>query len=279
MTSVLITGCSSGIGAATAADLVAHGHTVYATARRPETLQALADKGCRTLALDVTDEESMAAAVAAVEEAEGSVGVLVNNAGYSQSGAIESIPLDDIRRQFETNVFGLIRMSQLVLPGMRRAGGGRIINIGSMGGKLTFPGGGSYHATKYAVEAISDAMRFEVQGFGVQVVLIEPGLITTEFAHAAVASTDGLNDGPYADFNARVGAVTAGIYESRLAGVVGGGPETVAEVIRTAIESKRPKARYTVTPSATLGIVQRQITPDRLWDWMLRAQFPVPKQS
>ncbi len=279
MTSVLITGCSSGIGAATAADLVAHGHTVYATARRPETLQALADKGCRTLALDVTDEESMAVAVAAVEEAEGSVGVLVNNAGYSQSGAIESIPLDDIRRQFETNVFGLIRMSQLVLPGMRRAGGGRIINIGSMGGKLTFPGGGSYHATKYAVEAISDAMRFEVQGFGVQVVLIEPGLITTEFAHAAVASTDGLNDGPYADFNARVGAVTAGIYESRLAGVVGGGPETVAEVIRTAIESKRPKARYTVTPSATLGIVQRQITPDRLWDWMLRAQFPVPKQS
>jgi NADP-dependent 3-hydroxy acid dehydrogenase YdfG len=279
MPSVLITGCSSGIGAATAADLVAHGHTVYATARRPETLQDLAEKGCRTLALDVTDEESMAAAVAAVEEAEGSVGVLVNNAGYSQSGAIESIPLDDIRRQFETNVFGLIRMSQLVLPGMRRAGRGRIINIGSMGGKLTFPGGGSYHATKYAVEAISDAMRFEVQGFGVQVVLIEPGLITTEFAHAAVASTDGLNDGPYADFNARVGAVTAGIYESRLAGVVGGGPETVAEVIRTAIESKRPKARYTVTPSATLGIVQRQITPDRLWDWMLRAQFPVPKQS
>jgi NADP-dependent 3-hydroxy acid dehydrogenase YdfG len=279
MTSVLITGCSSGIGAATAADLVVHGHTVYATARRPETLQDLAEKGCRTLALDVTDEKSMAAAVAAVEEAEGAVGVLVNNAGYSQSGAIESIPLDDIRRQFETNVFGLIRMSQLVLPGMRRAGRGRIINIGSMGGKLTFPGGGSYHATKYAVEAISDAMRFEVQGFGVQVVLIEPGLITTEFAHAAVASTDGLNDGPYADFNARVGAVTAGIYESRLAGVVGGGPETVAEVIRTAIESKRPKARYTVTPSATLGIVQRQITPDRLWDWMLRAQFPVPKQS
>lgn len=279
MTSVLITGCSSGIGAATAADLAAHGHTVYATARRPETLQALADQGCRTLALDVTDEESMAAAVAAVEEAEGSVGVLVNNAGYSQSGAIESIPLEDIRRQFETNVFGLIRMSQLVLPGMRKAGKGRIINIGSMGGKLTFPGGGSYHATKYAVEAISDAMRFEVQGFGVQVVLIEPGLITTEFAHAAVASTDGLNDGPYADFNSKVGAVTAGIYESRLAGLVGGGPETVAEVIRTAIESKRPKARYTVTPSATLGIVQRQITPDRLWDLMMRAQFPVPKQA
>ena len=279
MTSVLITGCSSGIGAATAADLAANGYTVYATARRPETLKELADKGCRTLALDVTDEGSMAAAVAAVEDAEGSVGVLVNNAGYSQSGAVESIPLDDIRRQFETNVFGLIRMSQLVLPGMRKAGKGRIVNIGSMGGKLTFPGGGSYHATKHAVEAISDAMRFEVQGFGVQVVLIEPGLITTEFAHAAVASTDSLNDGPYADFNAKVGAVTAGIYESRLAGLVGGGPDAVAEVIRKAIKSKHPKARYTVTPSATLGILQRQLTPDRLWDLMMRTQFPVPKSG
>lgn len=279
MTSVLITGCSSGIGAATAADLVAHGYTVYATARRPETLQSLADQGCRTLALDVTDEDSMAAAVAAVEEKEGSIGVLVNNAGYSQSGAVESIPLDNIRRQFETNVFGLIRMSQLVLPGMRRAGKGRIVNIGSMGGKLTFPGGGIYHATKYAVEAISDAMRFEVQGFGVQVVLIEPGLITTEFAHAAVGSTDGLNDGPYAEFNSRVGSVTAGIYESQVAKLVGGGPEAVAEAIRKAIKSKRPKARYAVTPSATLGILQRQFTPDRLWDLAMRAQFPVPKNG
>lgn len=279
MTSVLITGCSSGIGAATASDLVAHGYTVYATARRPETLQDLADQGCKILALDVTDEDSMAAAVAKVEEEQGSVGVLINNAGYSQSGAVESIPLDVIRRQFETNVFGLIRMSQLVLPGMRRAGRGRIINLGSMGGRLTFPGGGIYHATKYAVEAISDAMRFEVQGFGVQVVLIEPGLITTEFAHAAVGSTGGLNDGPYADFNSKVAGITAGIYESPLAGLIGGGPDSVAQVIRKAIKSKRPKARYTVTPSATLAIVQRQLTSDRVWDLIMRAQFPVPKSD
>ena len=279
MTSVLITGCSSGIGAATASDLAAQGYTVYATARRPETLQALADQGCRILALDVTDEDSMAAAVSAVELEEGSIGVLVNNAGYSQSGAVESIPLDDIRRQFETNVFGLIRMSQLALPGMRKSGCGRIVNIGSMGGKLTFPGGGIYHATKYAVEAISDAMRFEVQGFGIQVVLIEPGLITTEFAHAAVGSTDSLEDGPYAEFNSRVGEVTAGIYESQLAALVGGGPESVAEVIRKAIKSKRPKARYTVTPSAAISILQRQLTPDRLWDMMMRTQFPVPKDG
>ncbi|KAA0021362.1 oxidoreductase [Antrihabitans cavernicola] len=275
----LVTGCSSGIGAATATDLAAHGHTVYATARRPETLNSLADQGCHTLALDVTDDASMSAAIAAVEQEHGAVDVLVNNAGYSQSGAVESIPLDDIRKQFETNVFGLIRMSQLVLPGMRKAGRGRIVNIGSMGGKLTFPGGGIYHATKYAVEAISDAMRFEVQGFGVQVVLIEPGLITTEFAGTAVGSVDGLDDGPYADFNARVGAVTADIYAGPIAKLAGGGPESVAKVIRKAVESKRPKARYTVTPSATLGILQRQLTPDRFWDLAMRTQFPVPKSD
>ncbi len=179
---VLITGCSTGIGAETARHLAKKGWTVYATARKPETLSDLASAGCKTLALDVTDEASMKAAVDQVVEAEGAVGVLVNNAGYSQSGAVESIDLDSIRRQFETNVFGLIRMSQLCLPGMRDQGWGRIVNIGSMGGKLTFPGGGIYHATKYSVEAISDAMRFETRGFGVNVVLIEPGLITTEFA-------------------------------------------------------------------------------------------------
>ena len=279
MTTVLITGCSSGIGAATAADLAARGHTVYATARRPETLKDLADQGCKTLALDVNDEDSMAAAVATVEGAEGAIDVLVNNAGYSQSGAVESIPLDTIRKQFETNVFGLIRMSQLVLPGMRKAGHGRIVNIGSMGGKLTFPGGGIYHATKYAVEAISDAMRFEVQGFGVQIALIEPGLIVTGFADTAVGSVGDLDDGPYADFNSRVGAITADIYSSPVAKLIGGGPESVAKVVRKAIESKRPKARYTVTPSATLSILQRQFTPDKLWDLAMRSQFPVPKES
>jgi NADP-dependent 3-hydroxy acid dehydrogenase YdfG len=276
MSVVLITGCSSGIGAATAADLATHGHSVYATARRPETLKSLAQQGCHTLGLDVTDEESMAAAVAAVQSEAGSIDVLVNNAGYSQSGAVESIPIDSIRKQFETNVFGLIRMSQLVLPGMRAAGHGRIINIGSMGGKLTFPGGGIYHATKYAVEALSDAMRFEVQGFGVQVVLIEPGLITTGFADTAVGSVDNLQEGPYAEFNSRVGALTAEIYSSSVAKLFGGGPDSVAKVVRKAVEAKRPKARYTVTPSATLGILQRQLTPDKLWDLAMRAQFPVP---
>ena len=203
---VLITGCSTGIGRATAEHLAAKGHTVYATARKPESIADLEGEGIKTLALDVTDETSMAAAVKAVEDAEGAVGVLVNNAGYSQSGAVESVKLDDVRAQFETNVFGLIRMSQLVLPGMRAKGGGRILNIGSMGGTLTFPGGGIYHATKYAVEAISDAMRFEVKGFGVDVVLIQPGLITSDFATAAVGAlnTGTTDDGPYAEFNQAV---------------------------------------------------------------------------
>src|SRR6478672_2500188 len=135
---VLITGCSSGIGHATAAHLSAKGWTVYATARRRETLAELEERGCRTLSLDVIDEASMGAAVRAVEEAEGAVGALINNAGYSQSGAVESISLDRVRAQFETNVFGLVRMCQLVLPGMRAQRWGRIVNLSSMGGKFTF---------------------------------------------------------------------------------------------------------------------------------------------
>ena len=276
---VLITGCSSGIGYATAERLLSDGQRVYATARKPDSLEALKAKGATTLALDVTDEASMAAAVAHVTEAEGAVGVLINNAGYSQSGAVESIALDDVRRQFETNVFGLIRMCQLVLPGMRKRGAGTIVNIGSMGGRLTFPGGGIYHATKYAVEAISDALRFEVRGFGVDVVLIEPGLIVTNFGEAAAGAVGAATEegGPYADFNRHVAEATAGVYKGPMA-KLGGGPEVVADTIARALKAKRPKARYAVTPSAHLLIGQRKVTPDRVWDLMMRAQFPTPKR-
>lgn len=277
---VLITGCSTGIGRATAERMASAGYTVYATARKVEAIADLEAKGCRTLALDVTDEESMRAAVAVVEEAEGAVGVLVNNAGYSQSGAVESVDLDEIRAQFETNVFGLIRMSQLALPKMREQGWGRVVNVGSMGGKLTFPGGGIYHATKYAVEAISDAMRFELRGFGVDVVLIEPGLIKTEFAASAVgalntgASED--EDGPYADFNQAVAASTVGAYDGPIA-KLGGGPDSVAKAIEKAVASSRPKARYPVTPSARLVMGQRALLTDRMWDAFVGTQFPQPK--
>src|ERR1700754_4716578 len=169
---VLITGCSTGIGRATAERLADEGYNVHATARSPESIEDLAARGMKTHALDVTDEASMDAAVAEVEK-EGPIGALVNNAGYSQSGAIETIPMASVRKQFETSVFGLIRMCQLVLPGIREAGSGRIVNLSSMGGKLVFPGGGIYHATKHAVEALSDALRFEVSEFGVDVVVIE----------------------------------------------------------------------------------------------------------
>ncbi len=276
---VLVTGCSSGIGRATAQHLAGRGWTVYASARRPESIEDLEAGGCRTLALDVTDEDSMQAAVRAVEDAEGAVGVLVNNAGYSQSGAVEDVALDEVRRQFETNVFGLARMCQLVLPGMRRQGWGRIVNISSMGGRFTFPGGGYYHATKHAVEALSDALRFEVKGFGVDVAIIEPGLIRTSFGDTAVGSIDtGSSDaeGPYAGFNAAVGAATKSAYEEGPMSRLGGGPETVARAVEKAISSSRPRTRYRVTPSAWMILGTRRVLPDRVWDGFMRSQFPQP---
>jgi NAD(P)-dependent dehydrogenase (short-subunit alcohol dehydrogenase family) len=279
---VLITGCSTGIGRATALRLAGHGWTVYATARRPESIADLEQSGCKTLALDVTDEESMRAAVKAVEEAEGAVGVLVNNAGYSQGGPVEQVPMEAVRRQFETNVFGAIRLAQLVLPAMRAQRWGKIVNVSSMGGRLTFPGGGLYHASKYALEAIGDALRFEVRGFGVDAILIEPGLIVTDFAQAAVASTAGLGedggatDGVYEEFNAKVAALTAGVYESQMRRL-GGGPEVVAKAIEKAISRRRPRARVLVTPSARMTVFQRRLMPDRAWDAAMRTQFPQPR--
>ena len=274
---VLITGCSSGIGHETARHLAGAGHEVFATARRPEALEDLKAAGCETLACDVTDEASMRACVEAVETTAGTVGALVNNAGYSQSGAIETIPIESVRRQFETNVFGLMRMCQLVLPGMRRQGAGTIVNVSSMGGKLTFPGGGVYHATKHAVEALSDALRFEVRGFGVDVVVIEPGLITTGFADAAVGSmSETATEGPYAEFNAAVSDATAGAYEGGLARL-GAGPEAVARKIERAITARRPRTRYKVTASAGLSIGARRLMSDRMWDRFVGTQFPQPK--
>jgi short-subunit dehydrogenase len=199
--------------------------------------------------------------------------VLINNAGYSQNGAIESVPMDEVHRQFETNVFGLIRMCQLVLPGMRAQRWGKIVNLSSMGGRLTFPGGGLYHATKYAVEAISDALRFEVSSFGVDVILIEPGLITTNFGDTSIKGVP--QEGPYAEFNKKVAKATEEAYKGPLS-KLGGGPEVVANTIVKALGAKRPKARYPVTPSARLMIAQRRLTPDRVWDLMMRTQFPRP---
>ena len=275
---VLITGCSTGIGRATAERLSGAGWKVYATARDVGKIGSLAERGCELLPLDVTDEASMRAAVEEVEGREGAVGVLVNNAGYSQSGAVEEVPMEKVRRQFETNVFGLVRMCQLVLPGMRRQGYGRIVNISSMGGRLTFPGGGYYHATKYAVEAISDALRFEVAGFGVGVVVIEPGLIRTSFADTATGSMGetATGSGPYAGFSAAVVKAVKDNYERGPILKLGGGPETVAATIERAITAAKPRTRYAVTPSAHLFMGLRRLLPDRAWDAVVRTVYPQP---
>jgi short-subunit dehydrogenase len=273
---VLITGCSTGIGRATAERLADEGYNVHATARRPESIEDLAERGMKTHALDVTDEHSMESAVAEVER-EGPVGALVNNAGYSQSGAIETIPMSSVRKQFETNVFGLIRMCQLVLPGMRKAGSGRIVNLSSMGGKLTFPGGGIYHATKHAVEALSDALRFEVHEFGIDVAIIEPGLIVTEFGETAAGSLAEVEKhGPYAKFNTDVATVTANAYKGPMA-KLGAGPEAVAQKISKALSANRPNTRYKVTPSAKVVMGMRRLMTDRMWDRFVRSQYPPPK--
>lgn len=275
---ILITGCSTGIGRATAERLAAAGHRVYATARSPESIADLEAGGCRTLGLDVTDEASMQAALAAIGEEAGGVDSLVNNAGYSQSGAIETLDMGALRRQFETNVFGLVRMTQLVLPGMRAKGRGRVVNISSMGANFTFPGGGAYHATKYAVEAISDALRYEVEGFGIDVVVIQPGAIRTEFDKAAIASLEhaGDADDVYGEFNASVGKATREAYEKGPLKLLGGEPDDVAKVIEKALVAKRPRTRYHVTPSATLLIGQSHLMPDRLWDRFNATQFVKP---
>jgi NAD(P)-dependent dehydrogenase (short-subunit alcohol dehydrogenase family) len=169
-------------------------------------------------------------------------------------------------------------MCQLVLPSMREHRSGRIVNISSMGGRLVFPGGGAYHATKYAVEALSDALRFEVAGFGVDVVIVEPGLITTNFENAAVASMNGNDDGAYADFNARVAKATKEVYSGPMRHL-GGGPDVVAKVIEKSLTVRRPRIRYTVTPSASLSIRSRGLMGARVWDAVLKTQFPQPGGS
>ena len=273
-----MTGCSSGIGRATAVRLADDGWQVYATARKLEAIQSLRASGCELLELDVTDEQSRTAAVAHIEERHGFVAALVNNAGFSQSGAFESVPIERLRRQFETNVFGPLELCRLVLPGMRRERKGRIVNVSSMGGRLTFPGAGAYHASKYALEAFSDALRFEVAGFGIQVVLIEPGLIRTEFSATAAGELAEVSpdDGPYAGFDAHVAATTVSAYERGPMARLGGEPDSVARAITRALSARNPRPRYLVTPSARLMVGLHALLPDRLWDRMLASSYPRP---
>jgi len=274
---VLITGCSTGIGRATAEHLAAGGWTVYATARRPEAIADLEAAGCRTLALDVNSEESMRAAVETVEAAEGAIGALVNNAGIQEIGAIETLPMDRVRGLFETNVFGPVRLIQLVLPGMRTAGAGRIVTVGSMNGKFTWPGTGYYCGTKHALEAINDSLRHEVRPFGIDVVLLEPGFVKTPLgATAAGRRTEG-GEGPYAGYNAEVAEV-ASSYTTGMLGMLACTPEAVAKVVQKALDDDgRPSARYRVAPSAHMFMGMRKVMPDAAFDAFLRNQYPAPK--
>jgi NAD(P)-dependent dehydrogenase (short-subunit alcohol dehydrogenase family) len=276
----LITGCSTGIGRATALALAKGGLTVYATARRPETLKDLEPYGCKILGLDVCDEASMRAAVQAVEAAHGAVGILINNAGYGSEGPVEEVSMEEVRRQFETNFFGLLQLTKLVIPGMRKQGWGKIVNLSSMGGRMTLPGGGIYHATKYAVEALSDALRFELQGFGIDVIVIEPGMIRTHFNDTAIRHVERVADriADYDDFRIQVTQNIQDASDGMMARMAGTADD-VAKTIARALTARHPKARYPVTLHARMFMGSRRWLGDRGWDLFLRGFFKPPQPA
>jgi NAD(P)-dependent dehydrogenase (short-subunit alcohol dehydrogenase family) len=260
----LVTGASSGIGEATARELRRRGFTVYAAARRTDRMAALAAEGIRLLAMDVTDEASVTAAVERIMHETGRIDVLVNNAGYGSYGALEDVPLSEGRYQFEVNVFGLARLVQQVLPGMRERGCGRIVNISSMGGKIYEPLGAWYHATKFAVEGLSDSLRLELKPFGIDVVIVEPGSIRTEWGTIAadkVEQTSGAT--AYADQARRVAAV---LRESAAEGGNASDPAVIAGVIGRAATARRPRTRYVAGYAARPLLLARRLLPDRGFD-------------
>ncbi len=266
---ILITGATAGIGRTTALHLARAGHSVIATGRRESALESLREEargtGLLTLVLDVTKPESIAAARARVDEITDGQGldVLVNNAGYGLIGPAEMLADADVRAQFDTNVFGLLAMVRAFVPAMRARGAGRIVNVSSVGGRVTFPFMGAYNATKYAVESLSDAMRIELSAFGIKVVLIEPGVIQTEFADVAMA-TKGETAGPYAAILANADRVQRR-FES-----TGVGPEHVARAIERAITARRPSARYVVPLRTFLVIVLFRLLPTSWTDAAFR---------
>ncbi|TDN88595.1 SDR family NAD(P)-dependent oxidoreductase [Microbacterium sp. BK668] len=274
---VLVTGCSTGIGRETATLFARQGWTVYASARRLESIADLENEGCRLLALDVTDAASCAAAVDAVVAEERAVGVLVNNAGIMELDAFETVSIERVRAMFETNVFGLIRLTQLVLPGMREQRWGRIINVGSMNGKFPFPGMSAYGATKHGIEALSDALRYEIGPFGVDVSIIEPGMVTTPLAQGAASRRDTSAGGVYGAYNAAVAESALSVGQGPFARFACT-PQDVARVIlKAAADPRRPRTRYRVAPSAHLLLTARALLPDRAFDALLRRFVPVPE--
>jgi NAD(P)-dependent dehydrogenase (short-subunit alcohol dehydrogenase family) len=261
-----VTGASAGIGEATARALLAAGYRVFAGARRLDRMAGLAAAGATLLKLDLTDDVSIVAAVNTIKNEAGRIDVLVNNAGYGSYGALEDVPLDEGRRQFEVNVFGLARLCQLVLPTMRAQKSGKIVNVTSIGGKIWEPLGGWYHATKFAVEGLSDCLRVEVAPFGVNVIVIEPGAIRTEWAGIA---RDGLlqmsGGSAYAELAKRHARMLATADTSSLASP----PEVVARTIVRAVTARPPKTRYATGGGARTILFLRKILPDRMFDRLI----------
>lgn len=265
----LVTGGSSGIGEATALALAQTGYTVYTGARRVERMQHLKEHGIRPLVLDVTDEESIQSAVSQILASEGRIDVLVNNAGYGSYGALEDVPLSEARSQFEVNVFGAARLTQLVLPQMRQQRSGTIVNITSMGGKIYTPLGSWYHATKFALEAISDCLRMELRPFNIHVVVIEPGGIQTEWGGIAAKKARAVSGtSPYASQGNAVAASLSSETTQRRSSP----PALIAATIVKAVTARRPKTRYAVGYGAKPMIFLHNVLPSRWFDaFILRA--------
>ena len=264
----IVTGASSGIGEATAHRLQQTGYVTYAGARRLDRMAVLADQGVHIAELDVTDDASMVALVDQVLAEQGRIDVLVNNAGYGSYGAVEDVPLDEGRRQLEVNLFGLARMSQLVTPSMRSVGAGRIVNVSSMGGHFGEALGAWYHASKFAVEGFSDSLRLELHRFGIHVIVIEPGMIRTEWGGGALDSARNYSgSGAYAE---QVDAM-ASLYAQ--ADNRGTEPAVIADTILDAVQARRPKPRYATPFSAKAIIAATTLVPDRLLDAGVRAMM------
>lgn len=256
----LVTGASAGIGEATALALQEAGYTVYGAARRVERMAGLAERGIKILEMDVTDDASMVAGVERVIEESGRIDVLVNNAGYGSYGAFEDVPLSEGKYQFEVNVFGLARLVQLTTPHMRAQGSGKIVNISSIGGKIYEPLGGWYHSTKFAVEGLSDSLRLELKPFGIDVVVVEPGAIKTEWGGIAIENlmkTSG--DTAYAS----QAKALAKFFDQAARG---SHPKVIADVIMKAVRARRPKTRYAAGFGAKPILFVRRVLPDRAFD-------------
>jgi NAD(P)-dependent dehydrogenase (short-subunit alcohol dehydrogenase family) len=261
-----VTGASAGIGAATAFALLAAGYRVFAGARRLDRMAALAAAGATLIKPDLTDDATIVAAVDAIKNASGRIHILVNNAGYGSYGALEDVPLDEARRQFEVNVFGLARLCQLVLPTMRAQKSGKIVNVTSIGGKIWEPLGAWYHATKFAVEGLSDCLRVEAARFGIDVIVIEPGAIRTEWAGIAREGLLRTSGGSaYAKIAQRHARMLGTAETSRLASP----PDVVARTIVRAVSAQRPRTRYATGGGARTLLLLRKILSDRMFDRLI----------